>query len=82
MGHSWREMDPKGAAESDRLGKLADELMKKIRKLPAENLTVGELLDILDVYRPKYDMHDFSDADAKILQNILDNTRTDHHCGH
>jgi hypothetical protein len=82
MGHSWRDMDPAGAAESDRLGELADKLMKQIKKLPAENLTVGELLDILDVYRPKYDMHDFDNNDAKVLQNILANTRKDHHCGH
>lgn len=50
----------------------------KIRKMPAENLTVGNLLDIMEALG-KY-IHDMSEQDVKVVEKILNTHRMDHHC--
>lgn len=49
MGHYWRGMCPREAEEhDDRIATFLKtrELQKKLRNLPAEHLTVGDILDI------------------------------------
>lgn len=71
MGHSWREMDPTGAAEADDLIESKSKLIAQLENVPVRKLNVGDLIRLIDVLRPNYDMHSFDRADAKILQKII-----------
>lgn len=55
-----------------------DKVVAQIRKMPAENLTVGDLLDIVDAFR-EY-RHEMSERDVRTIQKILSTHRMDHHC--
>lgn len=71
MGHTWAEMDPAAAAEQDRVINLEKRLTLAIRRLPLVLMSVGDLLDIMNVHRPKSEYHRFSDDDAITLKRIL-----------
>lgn len=43
MGHSWRDMDPAGAAEHDRRIDRLRNLRKKLENMPLSNFSVGDL---------------------------------------
>lgn len=57
------------------------EASARIRKMPAENLTVGELLDIITVFRGINYGHSMGENDLGVLDRILATHRPDHHCG-
>ena len=50
----------------------------KIRKMPAENLTVGDIEDVITVLR-KY-RSDLNKHDVEVIEKILSTHRIDHHC--
>lgn len=49
MGHSWREMDPQGAAAQDREIRRSQKLVSELYKVPLSELTVKDLNPILRV---------------------------------
>lgn len=71
MGHSWRDMDPEGAARSDRLSELRSRLLKQVRAVKLKDLTVGHIMDLVEVLKPSYNLHDFNEQDASRLNNII-----------
>lgn len=58
MGHSWREMDPQGAAEHDARLTRRTKNYKAIQKLPLSDLTLGELLTLIERGARHYDLDD------------------------
>lgn len=71
MGHTWRDMDPEGAAESDSSIESESKLMAQLENVPVRKLNMGDLIRLINVIRPKYDMHSFDRADEKTLQKII-----------
>ncbi len=57
--------------EDAKFDKRAEKLQRHVRKLKVSKLTVGELLQIIEVFRPSYEHHRFSEADAQVLERIL-----------
>lgn len=47
MGHTWREMDPEGAAAHDQYFKRLHALREKLSDVPLSEFTVGELESVM-----------------------------------
>jgi hypothetical protein len=71
MGHDWREMDPAGARDADRLLDLEQELLAKVKNIPLTNLTLGDISDFVVVLinTRKYG---FCDEYAKVFRRLIE----------
>ena len=64
---NYAQKNPRGRGNSlhARIG-----CCRKARDLKLADLTVGDFMKILDVLRPTYRFHEFSEYDAKTLEEI------------
>lgn len=63
-------MTPKEIAEEKR----ATEARKEIREIPLGILTVGDIIDLINVYKPSYPYHTWTSYDTDVLVEILKKT--------
>lgn len=72
------DYSPPYTEEDAKFDNRRDRAIAKIRKMPAENLTVGDIEDVITVLR-KY-RSDLNKHDVGVIEKILSTHRMDHHC--
>lgn len=66
MGHSWREMDPKGAEEHDKRIERSNRAWEGVKNIPLSFFTVGEYLSL-----NRFIEDAASDTDMKVVEKII-----------
>lgn len=64
--------------EDEKRERRRNSAVERIRQMPAENLTVGDIVDIIEAFG-EY-RHDMTESDVEIIEKILNTHRMDHHC--
>ncbi len=68
MGHSWREMDPKGADEHDRRIERRNRIWTRLENLPLSCFTFGEFR----ILRRFIEERGYSETDLSYLEEKID----------
>jgi hypothetical protein len=66
MGHSWREMDPAGAARHDSYIDRVRRVREAVKDIPLSKFTAGDFAALLNL--AKYPYEDMSDENLDLLE--------------
>ena len=74
------DYSPPYTEEDRKFDEKKKSVCERIRKMPLENLTVGDMMAIIECFNG-WNHHSPSAIDVDVLDNILQTHRMDHHCG-
>jgi hypothetical protein len=74
------DYSPPYTEEDQKRDDQRDLAIKRIKIMPLENLTFGDLLDLMEVFYGPWYSHDIHPHKVGVINKILSTHRLDHHC--